>query len=92
MTGAEHFSFTDLPYLAGQLGLSDPAVPLSGVRGWHITRDYVAAFFDLHLRGIPQPILDGPTADHPEVAFREGAGRSGALRQPPCPVRRTPLA
>ncbi|MFF3330506.1 alpha/beta hydrolase family protein [Streptomyces sp. NPDC002888] len=70
-TGAEHFSFTDLPYLAGQLGLSDPAVPLSGERGWHITRDYVAAFFDLHLRGIPQPILDGPTTSHPEIAFRQ---------------------
>ncbi|MEV8351056.1 alpha/beta hydrolase family protein [Streptomyces niveus] len=71
VTGAEHFSFTDLPYLAGQLGLSDPAAPLSGERGWYITRDYVAAFFDLHLRGIPQPILDGPVAAHPEVVLRQ---------------------
>ncbi|MFF4838198.1 alpha/beta hydrolase family protein [Streptomyces sp. NPDC001315] len=71
VTGAEHFSFTDLPYLADQLGLSDPAVPLSGVRGWSITRDYVTAFFDLHLRDMPQPILDGPTAAHPEVVFRD---------------------
>ncbi|MFD3584046.1 alpha/beta hydrolase family protein [Streptomyces sp. NPDC058683] len=71
VTGAEHFSFTDLPYLADQLGLSDPAVPLSGVRGWSITRDYVTAFFDLHLRDMPQPILDGPTAGHPEVVFRD---------------------
>ncbi|MFF3494379.1 alpha/beta hydrolase family protein [Streptomyces sp. NPDC002795] len=70
VAGAEHFSFTDLPYLAGQLGLSDPAVPLSGERGWRITRDYVSAFFDLHLRGIPQPLLDGPGATHPEVAFQ----------------------
>ncbi|MFJ8503794.1 alpha/beta hydrolase family protein [Streptomyces avermitilis] len=69
--GSEHFSFTDLPYLAGQMGLSDPAVPLSGERGWHITRDYVAAFFDLHLRDIPQPLLNGPTASHPEIAFRQ---------------------
>lgn len=70
VAGAEHFSFTDLPYLAGQLGLSDPAVPLSGERGWRITRDYVSAFFDLHLRGMSQPLLDGPDAAHPEVAFR----------------------
>lgn len=70
-TGAEHFSFTDLPYLASQLGLSDPAVPLSGEREWRITRDYVAAFFDLHLRGIPQPLLDGPATSHPEIAFRQ---------------------
>ncbi|MCX4834680.1 alpha/beta hydrolase [Streptomyces sp. NBC_01016] len=68
VAGAEHFSFTDLPYLAGQLGLSDPDVPLSGERGWRITRDYVSAFFDLHLRSIAQPLLDGPTATHPEVA------------------------
>ncbi|MFJ2087908.1 hypothetical protein ACIOEW_01430 [Streptomyces sp. NPDC087901] len=71
MDGAEHFSFTDLPYLAGQLGLSDPAVPLSGERGWRITRDYVSAFFDLHLRGMAQPLLDGPAAAYPEVALQQ---------------------
>ncbi|WP_033322551.1 alpha/beta hydrolase family protein [Streptomyces yerevanensis] len=71
VTGAEHFSFTDLPYLAAQLDLKDPAIPLSGERGWRITRDYVSAFFDLHLRGIPQPLLDGPKATHPEVAFQQ---------------------
>lgn len=47
VTGAEHFSFTDLPYLAGQLDLSDP------------------------LRGVPQPMLDGPVAAHPEVVLRQ---------------------
>ncbi|MGD6741370.1 alpha/beta hydrolase family protein [Streptomyces sp. BH106] len=71
VAGAEHFSFTDLPYLAVQLGLSDPAVPLSGERGWRTTRDYVSAFFDLHLRNISQPLLDGPTATHPEVEFQQ---------------------
>ncbi|MFJ8924961.1 alpha/beta hydrolase family protein [Streptomyces sp. NPDC102364] len=71
VAGAEHFSFTDLPYLAGQLGLSDPAVPLSGERGWRITRDYVSSFFDLHLRSIAQPLLDGPTATNSEVAFQQ---------------------
>ncbi|MFI6376082.1 alpha/beta hydrolase family protein [Streptomyces sp. NPDC050546] len=71
VAGAGHFSFTDLPYLAGQLGLPDPATPLSGERGWRITRDYVSAFFDLHLRGMSQPLLDGPKATHPEVAFQQ---------------------
>ncbi|MER5443428.1 alpha/beta hydrolase [Streptomyces sp. NPDC002790] len=71
VTGAEHFSFTDLPYLAAQLGLSDPAIPMSGERGWRITRDYVSAFLDLHLRGIPRPLLDGPEATHPEVTFQQ---------------------
>lgn len=69
VTGAEHFSFTDLPWLAGRLGLTDPTVPLSYERGWCITRDYVGTFFDLHLRGVPQPLLQGPTASHPEVVF-----------------------
>ncbi|MEV0576139.1 alpha/beta hydrolase [Streptomyces sp. NPDC050392] len=71
VTGAEHFSFTDLPWLAARLGLEDPAAPLSGERSWFLTRDYVAAFFDLHLRGLPQPVLDGPAAAYPEVVFRQ---------------------
>ncbi|WP_399886217.1 alpha/beta hydrolase family protein [Streptomyces sp. BBFR51] len=69
VAGAEHFSFTDLPWVAGRLGLADPTVPLSYERGWYITRDYVGAFFDLHLRGIPQPLFQGPTASRPEVEF-----------------------
>ncbi|MGA4980344.1 alpha/beta hydrolase family protein [Streptomyces cinereoruber] len=69
MGGAEHFSFTDLPVLAGRLGLSDPAVPLSGERSWQLTRDHTTAFFDTHLRGMARPLLDGPAADRPEVMF-----------------------
>ncbi|CAM5429283.1 Alpha/beta hydrolase OS=Streptomyces tendae OX=1932 GN=GUR47_26815 PE=4 SV=1 [Streptomyces tendae] len=70
VTGAGHFSFTDIPWLAEQLGLADPEVPLPGERGWYLTRDYVGAFFDLHLRDIPQPFLHGPTSSHPEVVFQ----------------------
>ncbi|MFC9269111.1 alpha/beta hydrolase family protein [Streptomyces zhihengii] len=64
VAGAEHFTFTDLPVLAGRLGLSDPAAPLSGERSWQLTRDYTTAFFDTHLRGMARPLLD-----RPEVAF-----------------------
>ncbi|MFD8275256.1 alpha/beta hydrolase family protein [Streptomyces flaveolus] len=67
--GAGHFSFTDFPWLGDQLGLPDPAVPLSGERGWSLTSDYVSAFFDLHLGGVPRPLLDGPTPSRPEVGF-----------------------
>ncbi|MEU8729834.1 alpha/beta hydrolase [Streptomyces tendae] len=69
VAGAGHFSFTDIPWLAEQLRLPDPEVPLSGERGWYITRDYVGAFFDLHLRNIPQPLFHGPTPSQPEVGF-----------------------
>ncbi|MFJ8754796.1 alpha/beta hydrolase family protein [Streptomyces sp. NPDC102441] len=66
-----HFTFTDLPALGEQLGLPvDPEAPLSGTRSTEITRDYVAAFLDLHLKDRPQPLLDGPTPDNPEVVFQ----------------------
>lgn len=69
VSDAGHFSFTDLPVLAGQLGISDPGAPLPGDRSGEITRGYVAAFFDQHLRGIPQPLLARPTPANPEVTF-----------------------
>jgi hypothetical protein len=34
-----------------------------------ITRAYVRAFFDLHLRGQPQTLLDQPSPRYPEVTF-----------------------
>ncbi|MER5632347.1 alpha/beta hydrolase family protein [Streptomyces nitrosporeus] len=69
--GSGHFTFTDLPVLAGQLGLPvDPAAPLPAARSTGITRGYVAAFLDLHLKGRPRPLLDGPVPDNPEVVFR----------------------
>ncbi|MFC5834168.1 hypothetical protein [Nonomuraea insulae] len=34
-----------------------------------LTRRYVAAFLDLHLRGKRQPLLDKPSLRYPEVAF-----------------------
>ncbi|WP_223837995.1 alpha/beta hydrolase family protein [Streptomyces venezuelae] len=67
--GSGHFTFTDFPVLGEQLGLPDPEVPLSGTRSVALTRKYVAAFFDLQLKGVPQPLLDGPSADNPEVRF-----------------------
>ncbi|MFH9223217.1 alpha/beta hydrolase family protein [Streptomyces lydicus] len=67
---AGHFTFIDIPVLGAQLGVTDPTAPLPGKRSGEITRDYVGAFFDRHLRGRPEPVLDGPTADHPEVLFQ----------------------
>lgn len=67
---AGHFSFTDLPVLAAQLGITDPEFPLPGPRSGDITRTYLTAFFDLHLRTVPQPLLDGPTPANPEVTFQ----------------------
>ncbi|MFE0103105.1 alpha/beta hydrolase family protein [Streptomyces sp. NPDC059009] len=70
VSGTGHSSFTDAPVLLGQLGVDDPEAPLSWQRSEEITRAYVAAFFDQHLKGEHQPLLDGPMAPNPEVVFQ----------------------
>ncbi|MGW7007889.1 hypothetical protein ACWGCW_35120 [Streptomyces sp. NPDC054933] len=67
--GPIHATFTDLTPLADELRISLPGMKLSGLRGMEITRAYAGAFFDLTLKGIPQPLLDGPSPAYPEVAF-----------------------
>ncbi|MFE9929186.1 alpha/beta hydrolase family protein [Streptomyces sp. NPDC005533] len=64
-----HFTFTDFPAIGEQLGLPDQGAPLPGARSVELTRRYVGAFFDQHLKGIPRPLLDGPSPDAPEVRF-----------------------
>ncbi len=63
VAGADHYSFTDLDLLVQQAGIDAPFV-LDPARGVRITRTYVAAFLDRHLRGIVRPV---PT--FPEVTF-----------------------
>jgi predicted dienelactone hydrolase len=68
VAGAVHASFIDLALLAEQLGI-DTGADLSGARSLAITRAYVRAFFDRHLRGRPQALLDQPSPRYPEVTF-----------------------
>jgi len=68
VAGAVHASFTDLALLAEQVGI-DIGAGLSGARSLDITRAYVRAFFDQHLRGEPQALLDQPSPRYPEVTF-----------------------
>ena len=68
VAGAIHASFTDLVLLADQIGI-DTGAALPGTRSLDITRGYVRAFFDQHLRGTPQALLDQPSARYPEVTF-----------------------
>jgi dienelactone hydrolase len=68
VAGAVHASFTDLGLLADQLGIVTGAA-LSGARCLDITRAYVRAFCDQHLRGEPQALLDQPSARFAEVTF-----------------------
>jgi dienelactone hydrolase len=68
VAGAVHASFTDFGLLADQAGI-DIGAGLSGARSLDITRAYVRAFFDQHLRGRPQALLDQPSPRYPEVTF-----------------------
>ncbi|MFB4282239.1 alpha/beta hydrolase family protein [Nonomuraea sp. MTCD27] len=69
LTGAEHTSFTDGPLLADALGISPAAGALPAARAAELTRTYVAAFLDQHLKARRQPLLDKPSARHPEAKF-----------------------
>ena len=68
VAGAVHASFTDMALLADQIGI-DTGAGLPGARSLDITRAYVRAFFDQHLRSKPQALLDQPSPRYPEVTF-----------------------
>ena len=78
VAGAVHASFTDLALLADQTGIVDTGAGLSGARSLDITRAYVRAFFDQHLRGRPQALLDQPSPRYPEVTFCSPPPRRGS--------------
>ena len=81
VTGAIHASFTDLGLLADQIGI-DTGAGLSGARSLDITRAYVRAFFDQHLRSKPQTLLDQPSVRYPEVRFCSPEARGEGKADP----------
>ncbi|MDF5757521.1 alpha/beta hydrolase [Spongiactinospora sp. TRM90649] len=66
MSGAVHQSFTDVPILLEALGL-DSGAEVTGTRSLELTRRYVRAFLDRHLRGKRSPLLDEPSSRYPEM-------------------------
>lgn len=68
VAGTVHASFTDIGLFADQFGI-DIGASTTGERTQAITRAYVNAFFDQHLRGKPQPLLDTPSPWYPELVF-----------------------
>ncbi|MFH8369720.1 alpha/beta hydrolase family protein [Streptomyces sp. NPDC018031] len=72
VAGADHYSFSDQPVLAPyfpRAAAGRPAAQAPGPRMVDLTRDLVAAYFDRHLRQLPQPLLEGPLPDYPELRF-----------------------
>ncbi|MFI9786410.1 alpha/beta hydrolase family protein [Kitasatospora sp. NPDC051984] len=70
VAGADHGTFSDLELLAEAAGMPGKPGAIDPVRGLAVTRTYLAAFFDLQLKGKPQPLLDGPSPDQPEVSVQ----------------------
>lgn len=69
IAGTAHYDFSDMPMfspLAAAIGLKGP---LEGSRVLSIIRSYGLVFFDAHLRGVNEPLLNGASPDYPEVAF-----------------------
>ncbi|WP_342438494.1 prolyl oligopeptidase family serine peptidase [Paenibacillus sp. FSL L8-0436] len=60
-----HQSFTEIALLSPSLFAKD----IDPVQNIDITRSYVRAFFDQYLNNEPQSLLDGPSADFPQVKF-----------------------
>ena len=60
-----------MPVLFPALGIPLPEQTISGNRVIELTRNYVVAFAELHLRNHPEPLLDGPSAWYPEVTFEQ---------------------
>ncbi len=63
----EHRSYSDAPYVGEWLGVTGWELP--GARSVEITRAYVAAFFDQHLRDRRSALLNRPSPRFPEVRF-----------------------
>ncbi|SHG70197.1 alpha/beta hydrolase family protein [Streptoalloteichus hindustanus] len=74
--GSGHYSFADWATLADDLGFARVWPPeklrayfgeADGNRSVDVTRTYLLAFFDQHLRGRPSALLDRPSPAHPEI-------------------------
>ena len=67
--GTRHYDFSDLPLLtplAPQLGLKGP---INGKRVVKIINDYLLAYFDQELKGIPSPLPFGASEEYPELRW-----------------------
>ncbi len=65
--GMFHIDFSDGRLLSPLIEARGISGPIDGERARAILNAYVLAFFERHLRGRPAPILDGPTAQFPEL-------------------------
>ncbi|GAW20438.1 hypothetical protein ANO14919_099440 [Xylariales sp. No.14919] len=73
INGTTHHDFCDDTFWK-TIEPTDPTTgPIDGNRQVAITNAYVKAFLDFALLGQGSPILDGPSAEWPEVVFYDGS-------------------
>jgi predicted dienelactone hydrolase len=66
--GTRHMNFSDSP-LSTPLKQRTGAGPIPVTRAMRVINAYTLAFFNQFLRNQPQLLLDGPSAEYPEVEF-----------------------
>ncbi|NRQ37351.1 lipase [Nonomuraea sp. NN258] len=76
LRGARHLSYSDLQVIVPQLGARvtperrEAAIgAIDPRRSLAAQRDYLGAFFDLHLRGRDRHLFDGESPRHPNIDF-----------------------
>lgn len=66
---SQHYDFTDLSLVSPLNSAFGFSGGIPGSRMIAILNQYSLSFFDRHLKDLPAPLLNGISADHPEVAI-----------------------
>ncbi len=67
--GMFHVNLTDIPYWSPLLPWLGITGPIDAQRAHSIINDYSLAFFNQHLLGRAEALMDTPTSQYPEVIF-----------------------
>jgi predicted dienelactone hydrolase len=67
--GSRHTNFGDYPLYGGLIQSANDKPTINVPRVIQIQNVYSLAFFDKHLKGMAATLLDGPSAEFPEVDF-----------------------
>ena len=67
--GMFHVNLTDIPYWSPLLPWLGITGPIDAERAHHIINAYSLAFFNQHLLGRTEALMDAPASQYPEVIF-----------------------
>ena len=70
ISGAKHYDFTDFTIIVPSLKLTAILGTIDGSRQEKIMNDYVLSFFNEHLKGIKQPLLDQKLSKYSGVSVQ----------------------